>query len=337
MLLILEPTADADAIRAELCRRGAESELFRSATGARALLVRARPPSLSVTGLPGVAAVLERPSPHPLVDRAPAIVRAGDVAIGGPEPILVAGPCAVEDEVQVHAAAAAAARAGASILRGGAFKPRTSPYAFQGLGRPGLRLLRRAADQNWLALCTEVLAAADVPEVAEHADLLQIGARSMQAFDLLRATGRARKPVLLKRGLAATVEEWLLAAEHLLDAGAPSVVLCERGIRAFEQPTRNTLDLGAVAYLRAHHRPPVLVDPSHAAGRRELVAPLARAALAAGANGLLIEVHPDPGRARSDGVQALTPAELESLGRELGFAAARREPGAPRVLQGGVA
>ncbi len=311
MLLVLEPDADLASVRAELVRRGAAAELYAGSGGLRVLAVD---PVVDPTGIAGIKDVLARPSPHPLVDAAPAVVDVGGVRFGGPRPVLIAGPCAVEDRDQVQEAAAIVARAGAQVLRGGAFKPRTSPYAFRGLGLPGLKLLRAAADAQWLKVVTEVLAAADVAAVAEHADILQVGSRTMQAFDLLRAVGRARKPVLLKRGMAATVEEWLLSAEHLLDAGAPAVILCERGIRTFEQPTRNTLDLGAVAWLLAHRRLPVVVDPSHAAGRRDLVIPLARAALAVGAHGVMVEVHPDPARARSDGLQALTGAELERLG-----------------------
>jgi 3-deoxy-7-phosphoheptulonate synthase len=329
MLLLIDAAADLEAVRAEVTRRGAACEALRSADGARALrLERAVP----VAGIPGVVRVLEAPSPHPLADAAPRAVRVGDALIGGPAPVLIAGPCAAEGEAQVMAAAAAAAEAGASVLRGGAWKPRTSPHAFQGLGLEGLRLLRRAADRHWLALATEALAVDHVPLVAEHADMIQVGARSMQAFDLLRAVGRAGRPVLLKRGLAATLEEWLLAAEHLLAAGAPAVVLCERGIRTFETATRFTLDLGAVAALVAARSLPVIVDPSHAAGRRDLVRPLARAALAAGAHGLLVEAHADPGGARCDGAQALAPEDLLALGRECGFVGegSRTPPAPPR-------
>lgn len=316
MLLLLEPWADLEVVRAELARRGTTGELYRD-DARRALALDA--PIEAAGEIPGVAAVLARPSPHPLVDRAPAALDLGGGAAigGGAPPALIAGPCAVEDAEQIHAAARAAASAGARFLRGGAFKPRTSPHAFAGLGAPGLRLLRHAADAHGLKVVTEVLASADVPLVAEHADILQVGSRTMQAFDLLRAVGRARKPVLLKRGMAATVEEWLLAAEHLFAAGAAAVVLCERGIRTFAQPTRNTLDLGAVAWLLAHARLPIVVDPSHAAGRRELVRPLARAALAMGAHGIMVEMHPDPSRARSDAAQAITPEELEALAADM--------------------
>ncbi|RME70847.1 MAG: 3-deoxy-7-phosphoheptulonate synthase [Planctomycetota bacterium] len=251
---------------------------------------------------------------HPRVDRAPGVVSLGDgVQIGGGRPVLIAGPCAVESAEQIEAAAALVRRAGASVLRGGAFKPRTSPYAFAGLGRRGLALLGEAARRHGLKVVTEVMDPREVEAVAEVADLIQIGARSMQAFPLLAEVGRTGRPVLLKRGFAATVREWLLAAEHLFAAGAPGVVLCERGIRTFESVTRFTLDLGSVAYLRRCHGLPVIVDPSHAAGRADLVLPLARAALALGCDGVMLEVHPRPETARCDRAQALDPAQLAAF------------------------
>jgi len=337
MLVLIDPAAELDLVRAEVARRGATCDVLTGPDGGRALLL-SRP--VDVARVPGVRSVLERASPHPLVDRAPRVVAVGDARIGGPAPVLIAGPCAVESEAQIMAAAAAASEAGASILRGGAWKPRTSPRSFRGLGLEGLKLLRKAAEAHWLALVTEALDPRDVPVIADHADMIQVGARTMQAFALLRAVGRAGRPVLLKRGLAATIEEWLLAAEHLLDAGAPSVVLCERGIRALEGPTRFMLDVGAVAALAAARSLPLIVDPSHAAGRSDLVLPLARAALAAGAHGLMVETHPDPGVARSDGAQALAPEALAALARECGFAsgprpASRSAPPAGRPLVGG--
>jgi len=260
-------------------------------------------------------------SPYPLAARAaragrtvvdvgegPGAVRFGEV----PVPII-AGPCAVESWEQLAAAASAARTAGARLLRGGAFKPRTSPYAFQGLGEEGLRLLARARAATGLPVVTEVMTAGAVAMVAEYADALPIGARNMQNTDLLRACGRAGRPVLLKRGPAATVEELLLAAEYVLEAGNPRVILCERGIRTFEPATRNTLDLSAVALLRELTHLPVIADPSHGTGRRDLVVPMALAAIAAGADGLLVEVHPDPDQALSDGPQSLTPAQLQDL------------------------
>jgi 3-deoxy-7-phosphoheptulonate synthase len=228
----------------------------------------------------------------------------------------MAGPCAVEDEAQIAEAAAAVADAGCAILRGGAFKPRSSPYSFQGLGAPGVRLLLDAAARRGLGVVTEVLEAGDLPAM-EGVALLQVGARNMQNFALLKALSRLRRPVLLKRGMSATVEEWLLAAEYLLAGGNEQVILCERGIRTFETATRNTLDLAAVVLAKQRTHLPVIVDPSHATGRRELVIPLSLAAAAAGADGLLVEVHPRPSRALSDGAQALPPADLRELMRRL--------------------
>jgi 3-deoxy-7-phosphoheptulonate synthase len=255
--------------------------------------------------------------------------------VGGRELVLAAGPCAVETEEQVELAAAAAARAGAAILRGGAYKPRTRPSDFQGVGPLALRWMRAAADRHGLKIVTEALEPGTCAEVAEHADLLQIGARTMQATALLKAAARAGRPVLLKRGLSATVEEWLSSAEYLLDGGAPGVILCERGFRSHEDATRFTLDLGGLAAARLATHLPILADPSHAAGRRALVRPLARAAIAAGADGLLVEAHPDPANARCDAAQALHLDELaelavemaavgEVLGREAPFTRSRR-------------
>ncbi|HKU80774.1 MAG TPA: 3-deoxy-7-phosphoheptulonate synthase [Candidatus Tumulicola sp.] len=226
---------------------------------------------------------------------------------------ICAGPCAVESETQIEATAAAVARAGANVLRGGAFKPRTSPYAFQGLGREGLSLLRAAADRHRLAVVTEVLDTRDVEMVAEYADMLQIGARNMQNFALLREAGLSGKPILLKRGFAATVDEWLMAAEYVLVAGNAHVVLCERGVRSFDSTTRNLLDLSVVPLLAELTHLPVIVDPSHGTGLARLVEPMSLAAVAAGADGLLVEVHPEPAGAASDGPQSLTFEQFASL------------------------
>ncbi len=235
------------------------------------------------------------------------------VEIGGDGFVVIAGPCAVESAAQMDACAEAVARHGAHAMRGGAFKPRTSPYAFQGLGEPGLELFATAARRHHLPVVTEVMDAAQLPVVLERADMLQIGARNMQNFSLLKAVSRVRRPVLLKRGLAATLDEWLLAAEYILDGGNDQVVLCERGIRTFEPQLRNTLDLAGVAWIKEKTHLPVLVDPSHATGHRALVTPMALAAAAAGADGLLIEVHPEPATALCDGAQALTPAMFGGL------------------------
>ncbi len=232
---------------------------------------------------------------------------------GGEVLAICAGPCSVESREQIEATAQAVAASGANVLRGGAFKPRTSPYAFQGLGAEGLKLLRDAADRFGMSVVTEVLDPRDVALVAKHADMLQIGTRNMQNFTLLREVGDAHKPVLLKRGLSATIEEWLLAAEYLLVAGNADVVLCERGVRSFDSATRNLLDLASVPLVHSLSHLPVIVDPSHGTGLAKLVAPMAAAGLAAGADGLLVEVHPDPPAAASDGPQSLTFEQFEAL------------------------
>jgi len=241
------------------------------------------------------------------------IVRIGNVLIGGEEFVVAAGPCAIESRQQIMETAALVTASGARLLRGGAFKPRTSPYSFQGLGLQGLEMLEGAGAATGTPIVTEVLTPEDIPAVAQSADALQVGARNMQNFALLKALGSAGKPVLLKRGLSSTLEEFLLAAEYIVAHGNPNVVLCERGIRTFETATRNTLDLGAVALLKNITHLPVFVDPSHGTGRRELVAPMAKAAAAAGADGLIIEVHPEPDKALCDGPQSLTPVQFSDL------------------------
>ena len=244
-------------------------------------------------------------------------VRLGRVEVGGPEFVVAAGPCAVETRDQMLAAARGVAAGGARMLRGGAFKPRTSPYSFQGLGEEGLELLAEAGRSVGLPTVTEVIAPEDVDLVARYADVLQVGARNTQNFALLKALGRIGKPVLLKRGMSTTIDELLQAAEYVLASGNPDVILCERGIRTFETATRNTLDLNAVPVLKGRTHLPVLVDPSHGTGIRELIAPLSKAAAAAGADGLIIEVHPSPEDALSDGAQSLTPEMFADLMRDL--------------------
>ena len=316
MIVAVADRADPAAVARALAARGL---WVRRLDGAGAVLFAVEPHSQSVTretllAIEGVAAVAVEKSPHPLVDALPARARVGAIEIGDGAPaVIMAGPCAVESEAHARESAAALAPLGVRFLRGGAFKPRSSPYAFQGHGVRALAWLRRAADEYGLAVVTEALAPADVPAVAEHADLVQIGSRNMQDFALLRAVGASGKPALLKRGMAATVEEWLLAAEYVVSSGSPAVVFCERGLRTFDRWSRNLLDLGAVALLARVRRLPVIADPSHAAGRRELVLPLARAAIAAGAHGLLVETHADPGRALSDGPQALSARDLAVL------------------------
>jgi len=244
-------------------------------------------------------------------------VRVGGVEIGGEGFAVIAGPCAVEGVEQVEACAAVVRQGGAHLLRGGVFKPRTSPYAFQGMGEPGLRLLAEAGRRYGLPIVVEVMDAAQISRVSEQADLLQVGARNMQNFSLLRALSKVRRPILLKRGFSATISEWLLAAEYLLDGGNEQVVLCERGIRTFEPSIRNTLDLSAVAFAKLRTHLPVIVDPSHATGDRDLVTPMSLAAAVTGSDGLLLEVHPAPHQALCDGAQALTPVMFLELMRRL--------------------
>ena len=244
-------------------------------------------------------------------------VTAGTVTFGGSERVLIAGPCSVESEAMILETAEAVAQAGGDMLRGGAYKPRTSPYDFQGLGVKGLRYLADARARTGLPVVTEVLSWEEVAVVAHFADMLQIGARNMQNFSLLRAASRSGKPILLKRGAGATIEEWLMAAEYILAEGNPNVVLCERGIRTFERATRHTLDLNAVAVVRERTHLPVIVDPSHAAGVRSLVTPLSLGSLAAGACGLIVEVHPDPSKAMSDGAQSLDIPMFAELARQV--------------------
>jgi len=282
---------------------------------------------LQLDAHPMVESVQRVLAPYKLVSREmhphDTVVSVGGVPVGGVRVVVMAGPCAVESAEQMRETADAIRAARGAVLRGGAFKPRTSPYAFQGLGRRGLEILREAADATGLPAVTEVLDAADVPLVAEFADALQVGARNMQNFRLLQAVGAAGKPVLLKRGMGAKVEDLLMAAEYVLAAGNPDVILCERGIQTFETATRNTLDLNAVPVIKQRSHLPVIVDPSHGTGRRELVIPMAKAAVACGADGLLVEVHRDPAAALSDGRQSLYPAQFAALMNELEpFAAA---------------
>ncbi|MBQ6004867.1 MAG: 3-deoxy-7-phosphoheptulonate synthase [Selenomonadaceae bacterium] len=241
------------------------------------------------------------------------IVEAGGIKIGGKEVVVMAGPCAVESLEQLREAAQAVKACGAKFLRGGAFKPRTSPYDFQGLGEEGLKLLRKVADEFDLRVVTEIVDKDDIEIFCKYADILQVGARNMQNFQMLKALGKCSKPVMLKRGLSATISEWLNAAEYIMSGGNEQVIFCERGIRTYETFTRNTLDLSAVAAVKELSHLPIVVDPSHGTGRWKMVAPMARAALAAGADGLIIEVHPNPEKALSDGDQSLTPEAFKEL------------------------
>ena len=279
------------------------------------------PPVGDVRRMPGVADAQRIVEPFKLASRAfrrrSSVVKIGNVEIGGDSVVLMAGPCTIESEEQLMRTAEAVRGAGARVLRGGAFKPRTSPYAFQGLGEEGLKLIRRVADENDLLVISEVMDRSQIAMMAPYVDIFQVGARNMQNFTLLRELGKVERAVVVKRGLSATVDEWLMSAEYVMSGGNDRVMVCERGVRAYETYTRNTLDLNAVAVAKALSHLPVLVDPSHAAGVRDKVVPLARAAVAAGADGLLIEVHYDPERAICDGPQSLFPEQFAALAEQL--------------------
>jgi 3-deoxy-7-phosphoheptulonate synthase len=275
----------------------------------------------SVEHLEGVEKTVLILKPYKLASRESkegvTIVQVGDVKIGGPQFVVMAGPCSIESEEQLMESAYIVKKGGAHILRGGAFKPRTSPYSFQGLEEEGLKLLKKAREKTGLPVVTEVMNTADVELVEEYADIIQIGARNVQNFPLLKKVGLARKPILLKRGMMTTIEELLMSAEYILSSGNHQVILCERGIRTFETATRNTLDISAVPVLKELTHLPIIVDPSHAAGHWRYVIPLSKASRAVGADGLLIEVHPEPDKALSDGIQSLKPEKFYQLMEEL--------------------
>ncbi len=324
MLVTVAPDAPSStpaALLAAAAAAGLEARAAADGHGGTLVGIHgALPTDAPALALPGVAAVRERHKPYMLASRegrphAPTVVKVGDVRIGGGRPVVMAGPCVVEDRDSLFATARAVKAAGAEILRGGAFKPRTSPYAFQGLGEDGLRLLAAARAETGLPVVTEVMDPEQVDLVAEHADMLQIGARNMANFPLLRRAGGSGKPILLKRGFSATVEEWLMSAEYLLAHGNPDVVLCERGIRGFDPALRFTLDLAAVPLAKELSHLPVIVDPSHGTGKRSLVPRMALAGLAAGADGLILEVHPTPDAAKCDAAQTITPADLAGIAR----------------------
>lgn len=272
-------------------------------------------------GLPGVKEAIPVTHPYKLVSRESqpedTVVHIGDLCLGNGTLTIIAGPCAIESEEQAVTIARHVKRAGAHIFRGGAFKPRTSPYAFQGLGEEGLRILAKVREETGMPVVTEAVDREVFDLVETHADMVQIGARNMQNFSLLKRAGRSHKPVVLKRGLAATVQEWLMAAEYIMEGGNTQVILCERGVRTFADHSRNTLDLSSVPVVQKESHLPVIVDPSHAAGRRDQVIPLSRAAVAVGAHGLMVEVHHAPESALSDGAQSLYPQQFESLCREI--------------------
>jgi len=295
--------------------------------------------ALNLRSRTGVIDVVRISVPYKLVSRehhpSRSVIRVGGVAIGPDTVTIVAGPCTVETPAQTVAAARMAQAAGAAMLRGGAFKPRTSPYAFQGLGETGLKILAEVRAETGLPVVTEVIDPASIDLVCSYADMLQVGTRSMQNFALLQAVGSAGKPVLLKRGMNATIEEWLMAAEYIAQRGNLDIVLCERGIRTFETATRNTLDISAVPVAQRLSHLPVIVDPSHSGGRRDLVLPLSRAAIAVGADGIIVDVHPQPDRALCDGDQALTDEEvreLASMAATLSAAVGRSLTPAPRPV-----
>ncbi|RPI05713.1 MAG: 3-deoxy-7-phosphoheptulonate synthase [Ignavibacteriae bacterium] len=271
--------------------------------------------------LDGVSEVVRVTEPFKIASRAfkreGSVFDIGGVKIGGPEVIVIAGPCSVETEEQVFTIAKHVKDSGAKILRGGAFKPRTSPYSFQGLGEQGLKLLRAAADENHLKVITEVMDKSQIDLIEKYADILQIGARNMQNYTFLKDLGKSSKPVMLKRGLAATIEEWLMSAEYILSGGNEQVILCERGIRTFETATRNTMDISAIPVIKKKSHLPIIADPSHGVGIRDKVIPMARASVAAGADGIMIEVHHDPGRALSDGAQSLYPDQFTQMMKEV--------------------
>jgi 3-deoxy-7-phosphoheptulonate synthase len=271
-------------------------------------------------GLNGVKDVIPVTRPYKLVSREfqqeDTKIRIGDVTIGSEELTIIAGPCAIESEAQALVIARHVKQSGAQLFRGGAFKPRTSPYSFQGLGEEGLKILSQVRAETGMPVVTEVMDIETFDLVEEYADVIQIGTRNMQNYSLLRRAGRSPKPILLKRGMAAMIDEWLMAAEYILEGGNTAVILCERGVRTFAHHSRNTLDLSAVPYVRKESHLPIIVDPSHAAGRRDQVIPLARAAVAVGAHGLMVEVHHEPDKALSDGAQSLYPNQFETLCRK---------------------
>ncbi len=326
MIIVMNPEAteeDIIAVEKRIKEVGFDTHLIRGvertvigAIGDRQIIY-----SLGLEIMPGVEKVVPIMKPYKLVSKEvkheTSVITIKNVTIGGPEVVVMAGPCAVESREQLEASAQAALKGGAKILRGGAFKPRTSPYAFQGLEEEGLKMLAEVAQDTGLLVVTEVIDEQSVDLAVEYVDILQIGARNMQNFQLLRRVGKTNKPVVLKRGLSATVEEWLMAAEYIMSGGNYNVILCERGIRTFETATRNTLDISAVPVVKGLSHLPVILDPSHATGDYKLVKPLAKAAVAVGADGLLIEVHPEPTKALCDGPQSLTPQAFQEMMEDL--------------------
>ena len=326
MVIVMQPhTADEniDRVVAELIRRG--FDVHRSTGSTQTILgVVGRVDTIDTREFElydGVQEVVRVSEPYKLSSRTfrreKTVIKTRGVTIGGPDVVIMAGPCTIESESQLFETARRVARAGARVLRGGAYKPRTSPYAFQGMGVEGLKLLRAAADECNMANVSEVMEIAQIEGMLEYVDILQVGARNMQNFNLLTALGQVRKPILLKRGMSATIQEWLLAAEYIMTGGNYEVILCERGIRTFETYTRNTLDISAIPVIDKLSHLPIIADPSHAVGRRDKVMPVARAIVAAGGDGVLIEVHHDPEKAVCDGPQSLYPDQFARLMDEL--------------------
>ena len=326
MIVVMSQGAGEDKINAVLERLRRAGFKIHLSQGVERTIIGAigdktRMGDLALEAMPGVENVVPILQPYKLASRSfkeqDTVVKVGDIEIGGGQIHVMAGPCAVESREQLLESAEMVKAAGATLLRGGAFKPRTSPYSFQGLEEQGLQYLAEARDKTGLKIVTEVMDAGTLPLVAEYADILQIGTRNMQNFFLLREVAKVDKPVLLKRGVSATIEEWLMAAEYIMAGGNYNVILCERGIRTYESFTRNTLDLSAVPVVKHLSHLPIIVDPSHAIGKWRFVPPMAVAAVAAGADGLLIEVHPNPSEALCDGPQSLTPENFQSLMKEI--------------------
>ena len=336
MIVVMEPgTAkiDLDNIKERIESRGLRAQINTGAERTVIGVMGSIPPDFKdeMELMNGVDEVVMISKPYKLASREfhpdDTIIKVGDAVIGGPDPVIMAGPCSVEDEEQMVSTAKAVKAAGATILRGGAFKPRTSPYSFRGMGEDGLKLLQLAKQETGLPIITEVMATSDVETVAKYADILQIGARNMQNYNLLDEVGLIGKPVMVKRGLSASYEEWLLAAEYVMAGGNEQVILCERGVRGFETFTRFTLDVAAVPVIKRLSHLPIVADPSHSTGKWYLVTPVALASVAAGAHGLLIEVHPNPDQAKCDGPQSLTFENFDILMDQVqAIASVRKQP-----------
>ena len=336
MIVVMAPGTtqpDLDSIRVRIEDRGLKAQINTGAERTVIGVMGSIPPDFKdeMELMNGVDEVIIISKPYKLASKEfhpdDTIIKVGDAVIGGPKPVIMAGPCSVEDEEQMVSTAKAVKAAGASVLRGGAFKPRTSPYSFRGMGEDGLKLLQLAKQETGLPIITEVMATADVETVAKYADILQIGARNMQNYNLLDEVGLIGKPVMVKRGLSASYEEWLLAAEYVMAGGNEQVILCERGVRGFETFTRFTLDVAAVPVIKRLSHLPIVADPSHSTGKWYLVTPVALASVAAGAHGLLIEVHPNPDQAKCDGPQSLTFENFDILMEQVNaIASVRKQP-----------